>query len=309
MGYPAHLRFCSTGLLTSLLGGMLLVSCSPSFAPSSSPAPEAAIGGEADTVASSDAAGSNTLDGIASEVPRSQPQLVKTAELVVTVQSVTEGIETVKQVAQQMQGDVLRLQDNTPTDDRIHHMASVQIRVPQSKLEAALQALKALGSIQQQSITAEDVADQLVDYQARLRNLRKTEATLLEIMGRSGEVGDVLKVAQELSTVRNSIEQVSAQLATLENRVAYSTINLNLQEAVAGNLPQRSTEIQLQETWGSATRSIGKLTVDLLQLGIWLLVYSPYWLLLVGIAYLVHSRLRGRSLPASSPDTEPPAST
>jgi len=305
MSHPDRFRF-SSAFLTTVLGSMMLVSCSPSFAPSPSSAPEAAVVGESGSSNSNVADRASVMQVAATDaVPRSQPQLVKTAELVITVESVTDSIDAVKQIAQQQQGDLLQLQDNAPTTDRTHHTALMQIRVPQAKLDAALQALKALGSLQQQSITAEDVSEQLVDYQARLRNLRKTEETLLDIMGRSGEVGDVLKVAQELSNVRNSIEQVSAQLSTLQNRVAYSTIRLNLQEAIAGNLPQRSTEIQIQETWGSATRSIGKLTVDLLQLGIWLLVYSPYWLLLVGMGYWLH-RLRLRSVMPSSPDADPP---
>ena len=300
MSNSGRFQFRSTLCIISLLGGMLLVSCAPSNAPSSISAPEASTANEADGVVSS-----GGMQFAATDVPRSQPQLVKTAELVITVKSVTESVDAVKQLAQQMQGDVLGLQDNAPTTDRAHHTASIQIRVPQAKLETALQALKALGNLQQQSITAEDVSGQLVDYQARLRNLRKTEETLLEIMGRSGSVADVLKVAQELSNVRNSIEQVTAQLNALQNRVAYSTINLNLQEAIAGNLSNQSTEIQIQETWRSATRSIGKFTVDLLQLGIWLLVYSPYWLLLVGIGYVVHSRFRPRSPSSPTPDTEP----
>lgn len=241
-------------------------------------------------------------------VPRLQPQLVKTAELSIAVDSVEDGIDGVRQVAQQQQGDVLGLQDATPQRDGDRHTASMKIRVPQERLEAALQALKALGSVQRQSITAEDVSDQLVDYQARLRNLKKTEETLLEIMGRSGEVGDVLTVAQELSNVRNSIEQVTAQLNALQNRVAYSIINLNLEETIAGVSPQRSSPIQLQETWESATRSFARFTVDLLQIGVWLLVYSPYWLILAGVAGFVYSRTRSRQAASPAPDAEPPTS-
>lgn len=285
----------------------MLVSCSPSFAPASSSAPETSGVGESNKSESSVSDSADVMQIAATDaVPRSQPQLAKTAELVLTVQSVTDSIDAVKRIAQQQQGDLLQLQDNTPTNDRTHHTASLQIQVPQAKLEVALQALKALGSLQQQSITAEDVSEQLVDYQSRLRNLRKTEETLLEIMGRSGEIGDVLKVAQELGNVRNSIEQISAQLSNLQNRVAYSTIRLNLQEAIASNPQQRSTGIQIQETWSSATRSIGKFTIDLLQLGIWLLVYSPYWLLLIGTSYVIHTRMRQRSSLTSAPDTEPP---
>lgn len=67
-----------------------------------------------------------------------------------------------------------------------------------------------MGTVENQMITAEDVSDQLVDVQARLRNLRKSEEMVLKIMERSGSVGDVLKAANELSTIRESIERIDA---------------------------------------------------------------------------------------------------
>jgi len=146
--------------------------------------------------------------------------------------------------------------------------------------------------VQQQSRSAEDVSTQLVDYQARLRNLRRSEETVLKILDRSGNVGDVLKVAQELNTIRQSIEQISAQLSSLQNQVAYSTIDLYLESTIAPLPAQPSTQAQLANTWNSATQSIGKFTVDLMQLGLWLLVYSPYLLLLIGAATLLHRRRR-----------------
>lgn len=67
------------------------------------------------------------------------------------------------------------------------------------------------------------MADQLVDFEARLRNLRKTETTLLQIMERSGSITDVLKVSEAFSQTRQEAEQLTAQLANLKNRVAYSS--------------------------------------------------------------------------------------
>lgn len=302
-------------LLTALMGGMLLGSC----APAAPPASESAIPLPA-TRSAADSAANPAVDGVMSqqqadssakataEIPRSQPQLIKTAELAVTVKSVEDGINTVKTIARQQQGDLLELQDQTPTDENSRHTAAIQIRVPQGKLETALQALKALGTVENQSITAEDVSSQLVDYQSRLRNLRRSEETLLDIMGRSGSVGDVLKVAQELSNVRNSIEQIDAQLNSLQNQVAYSTVNLSLEETIATIQTQRSTQAQIQETWNGATHSLGRFTITLLQLGIWLLVYSPYWLLLAGGTTLFYLRFKSRQSSASAGNPDPPAS-
>jgi hypothetical protein len=74
-----------------------------------------------------------------------------------------------------------------------------------------------LGTVENRNITAADVGDRLVDFQARLTNLQKTEANLQKIMARAGSVRDVLSFAQELSNVRETIEQIDAQLKTLQN--------------------------------------------------------------------------------------------
>jgi len=92
-------------------------------------------------------------------------------------------------------------------------------------------------------------------------------------MERSGSVGDVLKVAQELSNVRQSIEQINAQ--RLQNQVAYSTITLSLEAAVSTTTPERSIGSQVQETWNTSTYSLRNSA--LVCLGIWLMVYSPFY--------------------------------
>lgn len=312
------LRLCPSALLllATLTSSILLTSCGsavyrPMTETASAPsAPDAGMNqAMTEQRGADDGAASKSAATLAAEVPQSPPQLIKTANLSLTVDSIETALTQVKAIVQQQQGELFGLQDQAPTETNGRHTADIQLRLPQAKLEAALQALKALGTLQNQSITAEDVSTQLVDYQARLRNLRRSEATLLSIMERSGSVGDVLKVAQELSNVRNSIEQIDAQLKTLQNRVAYSTVNLSLAEAIQAFPPTVSVQTQLQEAWESATHSIGELTVNLLQLGIWLLVYSPYWALLLGGALLIHSRWRSRQSTATAPQSDPPAST
>ncbi|HEY9664554.1 MAG TPA: hypothetical protein V6C65_39440, partial [Allocoleopsis sp.] len=112
-------------LLTALLSSVL-VSCASSLSPSSTArsgapaAPDAMMANKALSDVSG-ASASQSGEQEAANVPRSQPQLAKSAELVLTVRSVSRSIEQVKQIAQQHQGDLLGLQDNTPTDDRSHH--------------------------------------------------------------------------------------------------------------------------------------------------------------------------------------------
>lgn len=222
----------------------------------------------------------------AAEAPRSQPQLIKKAELNLLVKSIDQSIREISAIAQKQQGDILGLQDSKPQDPSSRHTASLQIRVPQNKLETTINALAKLGSVQYRSLTVEDVTAQLVDSEARLRNLRKSEEMVLKIMERSGSVGDVLKAAKELSTIRESIERIDAQLKSLRNQVAYSTINLNLEAAISASAPgQPSLGLRMQETWGKATNSLSELTFSLFAFILWLLVFSPYLLLGAGAVY------------------------
>lgn len=241
---------------------------------------------------------SEPTDLAGTTVAQTQPQLARKAALTLVVDTIEPSLEQISAIATAQQGNVLSLQDQTPQSFSDRHTAFVQIRVPQNQLDATLQELTNLGTVEQQSITAEDVSNQLVDFQARLRNLRKTEEMLLEIMDRSGSMTDVLQVARELSTIRSSIEQVDAQLKALQNRVTFSTIDIRLEAAIATTPTERALSQQMTETWQQATHSAQEFTVGLMKLGLWLLVYSPYWLLMVAAIALGY-RLRHRSTPPS----------
>src|SRR4028119_138459 len=169
----------------------------------------------------------------AAETPATRPQLIKKAELSVVVKSIDATTKSVTNIVEKQQGDILGFQNQKPPDSSVRQTASVQIRVPQERLETTLEALAKLGTVENRALTAQDVTEQLVDSEARLRNLRKSEEMVLKIMERSGSVGDVLKASQELSNIRESIERIDAQLKSLRNQVAYSTISLTLEAAVS----------------------------------------------------------------------------
>ncbi|NEP16761.1 MAG: DUF4349 domain-containing protein [Leptolyngbya sp. SIO4C1] len=220
----------------------------------------------------------------------SQPQLIRRANLLLTVESVDSALEQTAQIVQAQQGSILDLQDQQPEAGR-HRSAYLRLQVPQANLEATLTALADLGTVEQRSITAEDVSDQLVDLQARLKNLRQSEAALQKIMERSGSIADVLEVSRELSTVREQIEQLAARQKALQTRVSYSVIELNLESAIATATPGRPLGEKVSNTWQQATQSVGDFTVGLMQIGLWLLAYSPY-LAIVAIAAALAYRLR-----------------
>lgn len=105
--------------------------------------------------------------------------------------------------------------------------ASVTYRIPAANWDAALEALRKLGTkVLGERSTTDDVTDQVVDLGARIRNLQATETALVSIMARATEIKDVLAVQAELTSVRGQIEQLTAQKTNLEQQAAMSTLTV-----------------------------------------------------------------------------------
>jgi hypothetical protein len=234
----------------------------------------------------------------AAAIAQAPPQLIKTAAMTVKVEKIDGAIEAISQIIRQQRGDILNFEDNKPVSSNSSHLASMQLRVPQQQLENTINAIAELGTVLNRSISAEDVSNQLIDNDARLRNLRKQEEMVLKIMDRSGSVGDVLNAARELGNIREQIERLDAVQKNLRNQVAYSTIYLNLQAPVsAAEVVEPSLGSQLQETWTDATDAFQSFGVGLLKLSIYLLVFSPFLFVFVfGGVWGYRHWQRGRDL-------------
>lgn len=302
-------------LLLSLLSSLLVTSCSGSPLPKTQTAAPNASRMEQGTMNQAVATGETSADVAdnssggnssgKSAVPVAKPQLIKKAQLTLVVDKVDQAIQQVITLMRVQQGDVLNLQEQRPTEPGSRQLASLTLRVPQQNLDNTLTELAKLGTVRQQSQTAEDVSSQLVDFKARLRNLRRSEEMLLQIMGRSGSVGDVLKVSQQLSNVREMIEQIDAQLTNLQTQVAYSTITVELEQAGIGVPFQKPVGGILADTWTTATRSMSGFTLGLGKLALWLLAYSPYIALLGGGIYWFRTHRRPRIQPPSTTTESP----
>ncbi|MBG1242041.1 DUF4349 domain-containing protein [Nostoc sp. NZL] len=286
MSASTKLPRTSALFVSALLGGLIFTSCASSDQSTSRPAlPPMAADGAANQAMAPANEGSISEKAEAAPITRSRPQLIKKAAISLTVNSVDQTVDAVSQIINKQQGDLIGLKQQQPKNDNPRHTATIQLRLPENRLESTLEELAKLGTVESRNITAEDVGDRLVDFQARLTNLQKTEANLQKIMDRAGSVRDVLSVAQELSNVRQTIEQINAQLKSLQNQVAYSTITLNLAAAVSSTTSQPAFGLQVQETWNKSTHSLSSFSVGLLKLGIWLIVYSPYLLIFVALVY------------------------
>lgn len=158
-------------------------------------------------------------------------KIIKTASIGVEVEkdSFDENYAKLLAVAEKYGGFVSDSQTSS-TDGRITG-GTVTMRVPAGSFSKAIEDCRGLGEVTSMSEQTEDVTDQYVDIESRLRNLRAQEAVYLNLMAKAQTIEESIAVQRELSALQGEIEQLTGQKNYLDNRIQYSTITVYMSEA------------------------------------------------------------------------------
>jgi hypothetical protein len=164
--------------------------------------------------------------------------------------------------------------------------ATMTVRVPSARLDAMLGTLRGLAvRVDNESVTGEDVTRQAVDLTAQLTNLRATEAELRALLTtvrqRTQKASEVLEVHTELTRVRGEIDQRAAELQSLTQLAALSTITLELRPDVVAT-PIATEAWQPRGVLRDALRALTGTARAGVNLLIWGVVYVAPLLLLAG---------------------------
>ena len=111
---------------------------------------------------------------------------------------------------------------------------NVVVRVPALQFGAALDQIRAQGArVIQEKATGQDVTEEFIDLEARIKTQKALELQFLEIMKQANKVADALEVQRQIADVRTEIEKLEGRKRFLENRASLSTITVNLQTPAA----------------------------------------------------------------------------
>ena len=197
-------------------------------------------------------------------------QIVKTGALSLEVADIDQSTTLAKAAVAGLGGSVSQSNRSGSGD---YTTASITFRIPSAKWDDALSALHKIGSkVLSEDTNSTDVTSQVIDLDARLDNLKRTEAALQTIMDKAVLMADVLAVQNQLTQTQGQIEQLTAQRDHLTNQAAMSTLTVTFQ------LPSKTVTSQAAQDWtlsgqidqaGAALVRVGQ---GLATIGVWLLV-------------------------------------
>ncbi len=157
----------------------------------------------------------------AREKPRDTALLLRSARLTLAVFEVDKRMDMAAAVASEL-GGYLALRSER----------ELTVRVPRERFDQALERLTKLGDVLHRSVVAEDVTDQYVDLELRLRNAQAVRARLEKLLEQA-TVRDAVEIHKELAKVTDEIERLEGKLKLLRDRVAYSTIAVRFEAVEA----------------------------------------------------------------------------
>lgn len=165
----------------------------------------------------------------ASPVTPSKRKVIITHSLSLEVKNLSSAFKSVIDLAA-MQGGYTTETSRTGNDDG-SYAGSVAMRVPPGSVGGLLEKLRGFGKVISENSTGEDITDEYVDLEARLRNMRASEIRLQVLLARrTQKLADVLAVEKELTRVRGDIESFEAQKRNWEILTALVTIRVELVE-------------------------------------------------------------------------------
>lgn len=104
---------------------------------------------------------------------------------------------------------------------------SMIIRVPQSSFDNLIDSIVfQCKNLDERSINVDDVTEEYVDTDSRLKAKREIENRYLEILKKAQNVKDILEVEQKLGGIREEIESAEGRLKYLSHQVFFSSIDL-----------------------------------------------------------------------------------
>lgn len=113
-------------------------------------------------------------------------------------------------------------------DDQSGSEATFDLRIPTSKLDAALAALSKLGHVAERRQDLRDITAAFTSTQERLTDARAERKGLLKALGNASTQAQIESLRSRLSIVRGQIASAKAQLSTLQRRASLSTVSVTV---------------------------------------------------------------------------------
>lgn len=124
--------------------------------------------------------------------------------------------------------------------DRISY--SLQLRIPTAKFDSLIYVIEqGVGELTSKNISADDVTEEYTDLNIRLANNLAYLDQYKTILKKAKSVKEILEVQEKIRRIEEEIESKKGRLKYLDDKVKFSTLNLEISELIVNEISNTPT--------------------------------------------------------------------
>lgn len=175
-------------------------------------------------------AGAGAPNAEAADVARSSTadrSVIITGAMYMTVEDPIASADRATGIVQNAGGRI-DARSETAADEHYGGSASLTMRIPSNRLDAVVDDLRELGTVDQFSTDSYDVTVEVTDLEAQISTLRASTQRIEALLADAKDIKDIITLENELDGRQAELQGLEARQRGLDDQVSMSTIDLSL---------------------------------------------------------------------------------
>jgi hypothetical protein len=161
-------------------------------------------------------------------------KLIKNGTIAFSTKSVSEMRKEIEKITKEFNAYVSS-ENQQKFDEKIEY--EHVIRIPAERFDGFVKVIEVLaGEIELRDFSTQDVTEQYIDVEARLRTKKEFETRYLQLLKKANNVKDMLAVENQISEVRSEIESMQGKINYLNDQVGFSTLTVRYHQTFVPDL-------------------------------------------------------------------------
>ena len=162
----------------------------------------------------------------------------------------------------------------------------LSVRIPKDKVDHFLEFLSGEGKILSKSESLEDVRLQYHDAENHIKALEKEQERVLALMDKAENVDQLIALESRLTDIRYQLESYHTEINDYDNKVDYSTVNLDLLERGSESVGEGQYSFS-ERVRDGFVQNIHGILYFFMNAVFFILVYIPQIILVLGFAFVL----------------------
>jgi hypothetical protein len=199
--------------------------------------------------------------------------------------------QTYSQIMAAVKTNKAIIQNDTEGKDYGSLFRKLIVRVPSQNFDVFLNAIsKGVSYFDNKEISSQDITEEYIDIDARLKAKKVLEARYLELLKKANKVSEMLEIEAQLSAIREEIEAKEGQLRYLQSQISMSTITIEFYKKVA--IEGGATISYGSKIWNAISSGFNGFSSFFIGLlSIW-----PFLIILASVVYFIRKKFKKKTI-------------